>query len=190
MTLSLFIKCKAHFVEFFYPGTQDLDNFDQFEPETDDPFEQWPILKFYREGDSIVSNLTEGSKKRIKNASRPNINGLKYEDIEFQFLGMPNERMAVVFDGRVQDEDPEENPEKVYEKPIESIMGPYVNPAAMIRKRKMEGAETYCKLQNSDFDHLRKEKHRERMKLKAGDAMPCDAVEDTVEKIQPPKSVG
>lgn len=160
---------------FFYPGMKNkIGSLDRL-------YDLFPILEYYRREDALVNGIpgTDPSKYPRPSAS-PSL------DIEWTFLGLSEPSEAIVFDGALPDDgDPEDVPSKVYRRHPQSIVEPYINPSAEIRRRRLEGAEALCDLESSECDTRRAEETREKLRLKGRDAQPCGVVEDTVKEIEP-----
>lgn len=167
-----------------------IDEEDESEHEKEfKPLEEWPVLSHYQKFDPLVSGF-DGDIDSIENVGDIELNNFHVEAL---FLGMVDEETVVIY--KPAEEEMEEyddlsnidetkNPSKVYEESFEKIVSRFVNPAAEVRKRKMDGSKSLCKLQNSGYETFRKTKAKEKRRLEAGDYDPCNEVDKTLESIE------
>lgn len=179
MTISFFTKMYSFFHVKRYKD----------EVDSIDPLDEWPVLNHYQKMDPLVSSFDDDPES-INEVDDLEIQSLKVKAL---FLGMSDEETVVVYrpsekemheHDNLSDIDETQNPSRVYEESVEKIMGRLVNPAAEVRKRELDGAKSLCKLQNSGYETFRKSKAKERRKLVAKDAQPCDEIEEARRKIE------
>lgn len=143
------------------------------EPKESGPFDKWPILEYYQKNDFLRKIETEEDKKNPENAI-----------VVWTFLGLPNKKEAVVYEGALEgEEELNQNPHRIKKIPISDLVA-HTNVRAEVRKKEMEGAKAYCEVQNSDFEKEREKRFLKKTEMESLEALPCDMVERTSAKVR------
>lgn len=129
------------------------------------------ILSYYEKFDYIYDISPNGHEKP------------KPENFLYTFLGLPNKKEAAIFKGKIESEEELEEEIHLVERIKLKNLLANTNPEAEVRRREVEGAKTYCELQNSNVEKERQRKFHEKTELDRLEALPCDMVERTTNRI-------